>query len=130
MVRPGVSSAEKLDCATLAEHTIRAFQHTIPPIMPGVVFLSGGMSEVDASVALNEINKYAATKPKPWRLTFSYGRALQASVIDVWKGQPENKEAAQQMLLKRAQANGLASNGEYVNETTDAQSLHEKDYVY
>ena len=128
MVRPGVSSAEKLDCAILAEHTIRAFQQTIPTIMPGVVFLSGGMSEVEASVALNEINKYAAAKP--WRLTFSYGRALQASVLDVWKGQPENKQAAQETLLKRAQANGLASNGEYVNETTDAQSLHEKDYVY
>jgi fructose-bisphosphate aldolase class I len=128
MVRPGVSSAEKLDCAILAEHTIRAFQQTIPPIMPGVVFLSGGMSEVEASVALNEINKYPATKP--WRLTFSYGRALQASVLDVWKGAPENKDAAQQMLLKRAEANGLASNGEYVNETTDNQSLHEKDYVY
>jgi fructose-bisphosphate aldolase class I len=128
MVRPGVSSAEKLDCAILAEHTIRAFQHTIPPIMPGVVFLSGGMSEVEASVALNEINKYPATKP--WRLTFSYGRALQASVLDVWQGVPENKQAAQEMLLKRAQANGLASNGEYVNETTDTQSLHEKDYVY
>jgi fructose-bisphosphate aldolase class I len=96
--------------------------------MPGVVFLSGGMSEVEASVALNEINKHPATKP--WRLTFSYGRALQASVLDVWKGIPENKEAAQQTLLKRAQANGMASNGEYVNETTGAQSLHEKDYVY
>jgi fructose-bisphosphate aldolase class I len=96
--------------------------------MPGVVFLSGGMSEVEASVALNEINKYPATKP--WRLTFSYGRALQASVLDVWKGQPENKQAAQEMLLKRTNANGMASNGEYVSESTDAQSLHEKDYVY
>jgi hypothetical protein len=50
--------------------------------------------------------------------------------LDVWKGNPENKQAAQDMLLKRAQANGLASNGEYVAETTDNQSLHEKDYVY
>ena len=128
MVRPGVSSTEKLDCAILAEHTIEAFQHTIPAIMPGVVFLSGGMSEVEASMALNEINKYPATKP--WRLTFSYGRALQASVIDVWKGKLENKDAAQQMLLKRAKANGMASNGKYVTESTDAQSLHEKDYIY
>jgi fructose-bisphosphate aldolase, class I len=129
MVRPGVSSTEKLDCVILAEHTIHAFQHTIPPIMPGVVFLSGGMSEVEASVALNEINKYPHAA-KPWRLTFSYGRALQASVMDVWKGAPENKDAAQQMLLKRAKANGLASNGEYIAESTDAVSLHEKDYVY
>lgn len=128
MVRPGVSSTEALDCTILAEHTISAFQYTIPPIMPGVVFLSGGMSEVEASMALNEINKYDAKKP--WRLTFSYGRALQASVIDVWKGNPKNKEAAQQMLLKRAEANGLASNGEYVTEMSVNQTLHEKDYVY
>ena len=128
MVRPGVSSSEKLDCAKLAEHTIFAFQHTIPVNMPGVVFLSGGMSEVEATMALNEINKYDATKP--WRLTFSYGRALQASVLDTWKGNLENKNAAQEMLLKRAEANGLASSGKYVNELIDNHSLHEKDYVY
>ena len=128
MVRPGVSSSEKLDCAKLAEHTIYAFQHTIPVNMPGVVFLSGGMSEVEATMALNEINKYDATKP--WRLTFSYGRALQASVLDTWKGNLENKNAAQEMLFKRAEANGLASCGKYVNELTEHQSLHEKDYVY
>ena len=96
--------------------------------MPGVVFLSVGMSEVEASVALNEMNKYPVTKP--WRLTFSYGRAMQASVINVWKGKLENKVAAQQMLLKRAKANGMASNGEYVTESSEVVSLHEKDYVY
>ena len=96
--------------------------------MPGVVFLSGGMSEVEATMALNEINKYDATKP--WRLTFSYGRALQASVLDTWKGNLENKNAAQEMLFKRAMANGLASSGKYVNELIDNHSLHEKDYVY
>jgi fructose-bisphosphate aldolase class I len=79
-------------------------------------------------MALNEINKYDAVKP--WRLTFSYGRALQASVLDMWKGKPENVAAAQMVLLKRAQANGLASNGKYINETGDDKSLHITDYVY
>jgi len=130
MVRPGVSSTEKLDCVKLAEHTIHAFHEAVPISMPGVVFLSGGMTEIEASSALNAINKYKTLKP--WRLTFSYGRALQASVIDVWKGKVENKDAAQEMLLKRAKANGMASNGEYVVESLDTQelSLHEKDYVY
>jgi len=128
MVRPGVSSIEKLDCMKLAEHTLCAFQHTIPVNMPGVVFLSGGMSELEATMALNEINNF--NTKKPWRLTFSYGRALQASVLDVWKGKDENKNAAQQMLLKRAQANGMASESKYMNECIDNLSLHEKDYVY
>ena len=130
MVRPGVSSTEKLDYVKLAEHTIYAFQEAVPISMPGVVFLSGGMTEIEASSALNAINKYKTLKP--WRLTFSYGRALQASVIDVWKGKVENKDAAQEMLLKRAKANGMASNGKYVVESLETQelSLHEKDYVY
>ena len=128
MVRPGVSSDEKMDCAQIAKHTISAFQQAVPVSMPGVVFLSGGMSETEASVALNEINKLPAVKP--WRLTFSYGRALQSTVLDTWRGLPGNLVHAQFALLKRAQANGLASNGEYVNENTSGTSLHEKNYVY
>jgi fructose-bisphosphate aldolase class I len=128
MVRPGVSSDEKMDCAQIAKHTIAAFQQAVPVSMPGVVFLSGGMSETEASMALNEINKLPAAKP--WRLTFSYGRALQSTVLDTWRGLPGNLVHAQFELLKRAQANGLASNGKYVDEDTSGTSLHEKDYVY
>ena len=128
MVRPGIDSTEKIDCAEIARHTISAFQQVIPVSMPGVVFLSGGMSEVDASMALNEINKFEAVKP--WRLTFSYGRALQASVLEVWKGKVENYVDAQMMLLKRAKANGLASMGTYQPEAMGDKSLHVKDYVY
>ena len=128
MVRPGVSSSEKLDCEKLAIYTLSAFQNTIPVNMPGIVFLSGGMSEVEATIALNEINKYDTQKP--WRLTFSYGRALQASVLNTWQGKIENKSSAQQMLLKRAEANGNASDGNYINELLEKQSLHEKDYLY
>lgn len=66
----------------------------------GVTFLSGGQSEVAATVNLNEINKVPGRKP--WALTFSFGRALQASVLDVWKGQPQNVAAAQEEFLKLA----------------------------
>jgi fructose-bisphosphate aldolase class I len=128
MVRPGVSSTQEINCVDIAKYTISAFQSVIPVKMPGVVFLSGGMSEMDASRALNEINKTEGQKP--WRLTFSYGRALQSSVLKVWKGDPTNWVDAQKMLLMRARANGLASIGMYVNEVIGNESLHEKDYVY
>ena len=128
MVRPGVASSEKMDCREIAKYTISAFQQTVPVSMPGVVFLSGGMSETEASEALNEINKYEAAKP--WRLTFSYGRALQASVLDAWGGNPENKELAQTVLMKRAKSNGDASQGTYTPESDPERSLHETNYVY
>ncbi len=106
----------------------KALQQTVPASMPGVVFLSGGMSEVEASVALNEINKVEGNKP--WYLTFSYGRALQASVLNAWKGDSNNLESAQNTLLLRAKANGLATLGKYINEENTGKSLHEINYVY
>lgn len=128
MVRPGVSSGELMDYDAIARHTISAFQQAVPVSMPGVVFLSGGMSEIEASMALNEINKYDAVKP--WRLTFSYGRALQSSVLETWKGQQGNREQAQQALIVRAKANGQASVGMYEPETGNSSSLHEENYTY
>ena len=128
MVRPGVSSGDVMDCKRIGELTVKALQQTVPASMPGVVFLSGGMSEVEASIALNEINK--TNSKKPWYLTFSYGRALQASVLDVWKGNINNTELAQNTLKVRAKANGLASLGKYTNEEALGKSLHESNYVY
>lgn len=72
----------------------------------GIVFLSGGQSEVDATKNLNAINQVSGIKP--WVLTFSYGRALQASVLKAWQGKDENIETAQKTLLHRAKANGDA----------------------
>lgn len=69
----------------------------------GITFLSGGQSELDATKNLNEINKIPG--PKPWALTFSFGRALQASVLATWKGKKENVHAAQEELLKLAKVN-------------------------
>ncbi len=128
MVRPGVSSGEGMEYAAIAKHTISALQQSVPVSMPGVVFLSGGMSEIEASMALNEINKYDAAKP--WRLTFSYGRALQSSVLAAWKGERANREKAQEALIVRARANGQASGGVYEPESGKSASLHEENYVY
>lgn len=82
-----------------------------PAAVPGVTFLSGGQSEEEASVNLNAINQVALLRP--WALTFSYGRALQASVLRAWGGKKENIKAAQDELVKRAKANGEASQGKY-----------------
>merc|ERR1719324_2332476 len=77
-------------------------------VMPGVTFLSGGISDEDASIYLNEINK--VPRKTQTRLTFSYSRALQSSCIKTWKGEAGNVDAAQKQLLARAQANGEAGN--------------------
>ena len=83
MVRAGegCKSAASMDEVALA--TVRVLQHTVPVAVPGITFLSGGMSEEDASLALNAMN--ALDTKKPWSLTFSYGRALQQSCLKAWK---------------------------------------------
>merc|ERR1712238_220253 len=99
-----------------------------PHAMPGVTFLSGGISEEDASIYLNEINKIK--RQGTWALTFSFSRAMQSSCIKIWGGKPENVEAAQAQLLARARANGEASKGEYVpgSQPSTEESLYVKYY--
>jgi len=96
-----------------------------------VTFLSGGQSEEQASVNLNAMNALAGAR-KPWKLTFSYGRALQASVLKAWGGKPENKEAAQAVLITRAKANSEAEQGKYAgsDDASANESLFVKGYVY
>lgn len=107
-------------------------RRTVPAAVPGVTFLSGGQSEEDATVHLNEMNKVKLLRP--WSLTFSYGRALQATVLKVWGGKKENVAAAQRALLDRAKANSLACQGQYVSLGSGAgaagESLYVKDYKY
>lgn len=100
MVTSGQSCPKKSTPEQNALATVTALQRTVPPAMPGVVFLSGGQSEEEASVNLNAINQLKAKKP--WALTFSYGRALQASALKAWSGKNENLPAGQQEFLKRA----------------------------
>jgi fructose-bisphosphate aldolase class I len=131
MVRSGSDAKVQATAAEIGLATVRVLQHTVPPAVPGITFLSGGMSEEDASLSLNEINK--APGPKPWALTFSYGRALQQSTLKAWKGSDENIPAAQAVLLARASANSAAATGTYtggVGGEGANTSTFVKGYVY
>ena len=133
MVRMGETSTEAPNADKIALATVRTLQRTMPAAVPGVVFLSGGMSEVGATEALNKINLVEGKKP--WVLTFSYGRALQQSCLAAWGGKPENKAAAQAVLMVRARANGAAALGQYKppaggEDAAATASLHVKNYVY
>lgn len=112
MCTPGQSASKRCSPQDVGKATLTALQRTVPCAVPGVVFLSGGQSEEDASVNLCAINQCEGKKP--WALTFSYGRALQASCISAWKGKDETVKAGQEELMKRAKANSLASLGKYV----------------
>lgn len=111
MVVSGADAAVQADEAEVARMTIDCLSEVLPDELPGVVFLSGGLSEQQATANLNAIN--AAGSVAPWHLSFSYGRALQASALRAWKGQPGNRGPAQEALLKRARLNGAALLGEY-----------------
>lgn len=100
MVTPGQSCPNKASPQEIAAATVTALLRTVPPAVPGITFLSGGQSEEEASVNLDAINKFPANKP--WALTFSYGRALQASVLRAWGGKKEQVTAGQEELIKRA----------------------------
>merc|ERR1719413_289773 len=126
----GVDCPNKASPTEVAELTVQTFERSIPAAMPGVTFLSGGISEEDSSIFLNEINKIE--RKGPWALTFSFSRALQSSCIKAWGGKPENVEAAQKQLLARAQANSEASKGTYKpgSQPSMQESLYVKNYVY
>jgi len=131
MVTPGQACPKRASPEEVARATVTALQRGVPPAVPGVVFLSGGQSEIDASIHLNAINQFAGKKP--WALTFSYGRALQASALKAWQGKDENVKAAQEAFCTRATANGAASMGKYESEGTSgaaSESLFVAKHVY
>lgn len=111
MVTPGMQNPNRATAEQIARATVEALQASVPQSMPGVVFLSGGQSEEEASVNLSAINK--AKGSNKWTLTFSYGRALQASAQKAWAGQKDNEGKAQAEFLTRAKANSEASVGKY-----------------
>jgi len=131
MVRSGSDFAQQANAQEIALATVRVLQHTVPPAVPGITFLSGGMSEEEASLALSLINN--APGPRPWSLTFSYGRAMQQSCLKAWKGEDANIPAAQVALLGRAKANSLAQQGKYtggIGGEGSTASTYVKGYVY
>jgi len=103
----------------VAEMTVKCLKATVPANVPGCAFLSGGQSDVDATVHLNLMNK---KYDLPWNLTFSYGRALQHPAIMSWKGMKENVKTSQEILFHRSMVNGLASMGEYNSSMEDKVS--------
>jgi len=133
MITSGQSFKPQASALDVASYTIRSLQRTLPASMPGVTFLSGGQTEEEATLNLDAINRLAKTMTNvPWRLSFSYGRALQASCIKTWAGKEENVEAARAVLLKRAKANSEAQFGKYEGGSTleSNVSLFEKNYIY
>jgi fructose-bisphosphate aldolase, class I len=113
MVISGKGSAAQASAQEVAEWTIRCFREHVPAAVPGIVFLSGGQSDEQASENLNAINQLG---PQPWVLSFSYGRALQAPALKAWGGSAENVEAGQSFLQLRARCNSAAVAGRYTAE--------------
>ena len=125
MVISGKGSPEQADAHRIAELTVDCFLRHVPAAVPGIVFLSGGQSEVEATRNLNEINRIGG----PWPLSFSYGRALQASALEVWAGDSANVEAAQQAFLHRARMNSLAVAGKWNAELEQAVAVYARSLV-
>jgi fructose-bisphosphate aldolase class I len=117
MVVPGKGNAVQDDDVAIAKATIDVLTAHVPAAVPGVVFLSGGMTDEQATSRLNEMNKIGgAGGGLNWELSFSYGRALQAPSLNAWRGEEGNVEAAQAALTHRATMNGLARSGDYAPE--------------
>ena len=113
MVVSGKACARQAGVDEVAERTLRVLKRTVPAAQPGVVFLSGGQSDVSATAHLNAM---ASMKGLPWPLTFSYSRALQNPALNTWKGQSGNSGAAQRAFHHRAHMNGLAAQGKWKAE--------------
>src|SRR3989440_11673226 len=113
MVLSGYDASDRASADEVAEATLECFYRHVPAAVPGIVFLSGGQTDEDATAHLNAMN---ARGPHPWQLSFSYGRALQAPALKAWQGKPENVEAAQQAFYHRAKMNGAARTGMYAPE--------------
>jgi fructose-bisphosphate aldolase class I len=119
MVLSGYEAANRAGVDEAAERTLECLYRHVPAAVPGIVFLSGGQSDEDATAHLNAMN---ARGPHPWQLTFSFGRALQAAPQNAWRGNSENTEAAQQAFQHRARMNSAARSGEYSAELEAEQS--------
>jgi fructose-bisphosphate aldolase class I len=110
MVVPGKKSPKQVSVEEVAEQTVRLLKACVPAAVPGIAFLSGGQSDEDATAHLDAMNRIGSL---PWRLTFSYGRALQAAPQQAWSGKSENVAAGQRAFTHRARMNSLATGGEW-----------------
>ena len=129
MVTPGADSGTKCSPETIAEYTLKMLNRRVPPAVPGIMFLSGGQSELESTLNLNAMNQ----TPNPWHVSFSYARALQNTVLKTWQGDEANVDAAQAALIGRAKANSLAQLGKYTGDGESAsagEGMYEKGYTY
>ena len=110
MIVSGKKNARQAGVQEVAEATIRVLKRCVPAAVPGIVFLSGGQSDIDATAHLDAINRIGGL---PWRVSFSYGRALQAAPQQAWSGKSANVAAAQKAFSHRAEMNGLATLGKW-----------------
>ncbi|MBI1362603.1 MAG: fructose-bisphosphate aldolase class I [Proteobacteria bacterium] len=111
MVIPGLKCKKQASAAEVAEATLRCFRRHVPAAVPGIVFLSGGQADDVATANLNAMN--AAAGEKPWKLSYSYGRALQAAALKAWGGKPANIAAGKRAFYHRAKMNSMAAMGTY-----------------
>ena len=111
MVISGKESLNRANAKEVADATIRCFQSCVPSSVPGIVFLSGGQTDEEATVNLDAINR--RTGEFPWEMSFSYGRGLQATPLKIWAGKAENLGKAQDSLLVRAKLTSAARDGNY-----------------
>ncbi len=118
MVLSGYECPDQATDDTVAELTIKCLTNAVPAAVPGIVFLSGGQSDEDATRRLNVMNTRG---PHPWELSFSYGRALQAPALKAWCGDPSKVEDAQKAFFRRAKFNGAARSGSYAPEWETAE---------
>jgi fructose-bisphosphate aldolase class I len=119
MIISGSECPEQASVAEVADATLRCLRRVVPAAVPGVIFLSGGQGDVAATERLNAI---CQTKNAPWRLSFSFGRALQAPALKTWHGITANSPAAQKALRHRAKCNAFAVQGTYRKQTEDESS--------
>jgi fructose-bisphosphate aldolase class I len=110
MVLSGKDCPSRAGVEEVAEQTLRCLKSAVPEGVPGIAFLSGGQTDEEATAHLNAMN---ATGPRPWELSFSYGRALQAPALKAWVGEASNVPLAQKVLYHRAKCNGAARSGSY-----------------
>jgi fructose-bisphosphate aldolase class I len=131
MVIAGKDSPHPASVQEVATAALRCLRRQVPAAMPGIVFLSGGQDDRVATVHLDAINRLPGTEP--WKISFSYGRALQDHALETWHGRDENLAAGRQALYQRARRNSAASLGGYTDEMEDtpasvASPLHRREW--
>ncbi|HJU32740.1 MAG TPA: class I fructose-bisphosphate aldolase [Hyphomicrobiaceae bacterium] len=117
MVIAGKKCPKQSSRQEVAERTVKVLKACVPPAVPGIAFLSGGQSDEDATAHLSLMNQLG---PLPWKLTFSYGRALQAAPLKAWSGKSENVAAGQRAFAHRAKMNGVATLGKWTEQQEKA----------